>query len=74
MDFTPQNTEQVKLFENSNPKHKALMQAVDKINLSIGKAKIKLACQDLQKTWKMKQEKLSPCYTTRLSDIIEIKC
>ena len=74
MDFSPENAEQIKLFENPNPKHKALMQAVDKINLSIGKAKIKLACQDLKKTWKMKQERLSPCYTTRLSDIIEIKC
>ncbi len=74
MDFTPENKEQVKLFDIPNPKHKALMTAVDKINLSIGKAKIKLACQDLKKTWKMKQEKLSPCYTTRLSDVIEIKC
>ncbi len=74
MEFTPENIAQVKLFENPNPKHKALMQAVDKINLSIGKAKIKLACQDLQKTWKMKQEKLSPCYTTRLADVIEINC
>lgn len=74
MEFTPQDTEQVKLFENSNPKHKALMQAVDIINQRIGKAKIKLACQDLQKTWKMRQEKLSPCYTTRLSDVIQIKC
>jgi len=74
MNFSPENIEQVKLFENSNPKHKALMQTVDKINHVIGRTKIKLACQDLTKTWKMKQEKLSPCYTTRLSDIVTIKC
>jgi DNA polymerase V len=33
-----------------------------------------LASQDLKKMWKMKQEKLSPRYTTQLSDIISVKC
>lgn len=74
MDFTPENSEQIMLFENSNPKHKILMNTIDKINNAIGRTKIKLASQDIKKTWKMKQEKLSPHYTTRISEVIKINC
>jgi DNA polymerase V len=48
------------------------MQCIDKINLIFGQQKIKLASQDLKKVWKMKQERLSPRYTTNLKDIITI--
>ncbi|MCX6321007.1 MAG: Y-family DNA polymerase [Bacteroidia bacterium] len=72
MDFSPENQKQLKIFENSNVKHVPLMQAIDKINASFGQQKIKLASQDLRKVWKMKQEKLSPRYTTNLNEIITI--
>lgn len=72
MDFSPENQKQLKIFENSNTKHVPLMQAIDKINASFGQQKIKLASQDLRKVWKMKQEKLSPRYTTNLNEIITI--
>ena len=70
MDFKPENEIQLNLFENSNPKHFPLMKAVDRINNLFGQQKIKLAGQDQKRVWKMKQERLSPRYTTRLSDII----
>ena len=69
----PDHNYQVNLFENSDPRHRNLMKAVDYLNQSIGSAKIKLACQDLNKTWKMNQTHLSPKYTTNLQDIIHIK-
>ena len=69
MDLTPENQHQLNLFLKENPKHKALMKVVDDLNQSIGQKKLKLACQDLGRTWKMKQEKLSP---TRLDEIITI--
>lgn len=72
MDITPENCKQISLFENSDARHKTLMQSIDKINKSNGKQIIKLGSQDMQKTWKMKQEKLSPCYTTRLSDVFKV--
>jgi len=72
MDFSPKNIKQLKLFENCNPKHVPLMQAIDKINASFGQQKIKLASQDLKRVWKMKQERLSPRYTTKLDEIITI--
>jgi len=73
MGITPANQQQMSLFENSNPKHKLLMEAVDRLNRTIGQQKIKLGGQDLKRTWKMRQERLSPKYTTRLSDIIQVK-
>jgi DNA polymerase V len=72
MDFCSENEVQQTLFEQSNPKHKKLMQVVDKINHKIGQQKIKLAIQDKDRVWKMKQEKLSPRYTTKLKEIITI--
>jgi DNA polymerase V len=74
MDFTPERSHQLNLFENSNPKHKALMQTIDRLNNSIGQQKVKLASQDLDRTWKMKQEKLSPRYTTQMNEIITLDC
>ena len=72
MDFTPENERQLKLFDDSNVKHIPLMKAMDKLNARYGQQKIKLASQDLRRVWKMKQEKLSPRYTTNLNDIITI--
>ena len=73
MDFTPQDKTQLRLFDNSNEQHVPLMMAMDKINTMYGQQKIRLAAQDIKRVWKMKQEKLSPRYTTNLNDIITIK-
>jgi len=73
MGITPVSQQQMSLFENTNPKHQPLMQVIDRFNQTIGQQKIKLGGQDLKRTWKMRQEKLSPRYTTRLSDIIQVK-
>jgi DNA polymerase V len=71
-DFTDEDKMQLNLFENSDERHQSLMKSIDKINAAYGQQKIKLATQDIKKVWKMKQEKLSPNYTTKLSDIITI--
>lgn len=72
MDITPEDTNQISMFENTNLKHKVLMSVMDNLNNAIGQKKVKLASQALDRTWKMKQERLSPRYTTRLSEIIII--
>ena len=69
----PDNTRQLTLFDTVNPKHIALMQAMDKLNNKYHDKKIKLASQSLKRTWKMRQERLSPNYTTNWNDIIVIK-
>lgn len=73
MGLTPNNETQLSLFSTSNPKHQPLMSVVDKLNKSFGRNKIKFGNQSLDRQWKMKQEKLSKSYTTRISEIITIK-
>ncbi len=72
MGITPENTKQFTLFTQENPKHLPLMKAIDSLNKSIGQTKVKFGSQDIGRTWKMKQERLSPRYTTNLSEIIHI--
>jgi DNA polymerase V len=71
-DFTADSCLQKTLFENRDERHIPLMQAVDKLNMLFGQQKIRLASQDAKRVWKMKQQKLSPRYTTNLNDIITI--
>ena len=73
MHLTPADAVQKVLFENRNERHVSLMQTIDQMNSRFGDHKIRLAAQDQKRVWKMKQERLSPRYTTRLSDIITIK-
>ena len=39
----------------------------------MGKDTIKIATQGFDSSWKMKQEQLSPSYTTRIEDILTVK-
>ncbi|MDG5490485.1 Y-family DNA polymerase [Psychroserpens sp. SPM9] len=64
---------QLHLFDAENPKHQPLMQSIDTLNRKYKSHKIKLANQDLKRTWKMRQERLSPRYTTNINDIIVVK-
>ncbi|MGL2962867.1 Y-family DNA polymerase [Flavobacterium sp. RSB2_4_14] len=70
----PENQKQFQLFEEENPKHLKLMQVIDDHFKKTGERKIRLGNQDLQKTWKMKQNHLSPRYTTNFKHLLEIKC
>lgn len=49
------------------------MKVIDRINYKYGSRQIKLANQDLDRMWKMKQKNLSPKFTTVLEDIIKVK-
>ncbi|WP_347923525.1 Y-family DNA polymerase [Pontimicrobium sp. SW4] len=71
--LVPTYNHQLNMFEYENPKHKPLMIAIDGINKKYKDYKIKLGNQDLERTWKMRQERLSPRYTTDIKEIITIK-
>jgi DNA polymerase V len=49
------------------------MTSLDLINKKMGKDKVRLAVQGHQKRWRLKQERLSPCYSTRITDALVIK-
>jgi len=70
--LVPINGKQLDLFQREQPKHDALMAVMDKMNKKYGNG-LKIANQDLERTWKMKQEHLSKRYTTVLGDIITVK-
>lgn len=69
--FTPEDTPQLGLFGNKDQRQIPLMKAVDRLNLIYGK-KVRLASQDMGKVWKMRQEKLSPRYSTSLDEVISV--
>nr|WP_315200144.1 Y-family DNA polymerase [uncultured Flavobacterium sp.] len=73
-ELIDENKKQLQLFEEENPKHLALMKVIDKLNHKIGDTKVKLASQNLSLTWNMNQNHLSPKYTTKFKDILEIQC
>ena len=73
-ELIDENKKQLQLFEEENPKHLALMKAMDNLNHKIGDTKVKLASQNLKLTWNMNQKHLSPKYTTNYKDILEIQC
>lgn len=70
----PENQKQFHLFEEENPKHLKLMKVIDEYHKKTGERKIRLGNQDLQHTWKMRQDHLSPKYTTNFNEILKIKC
>lgn len=74
MDLAPANQVQSGLFDQTDrPKDQRLMTAVDAINRSWGgKELVKFGRQSGNHRWKLRQEKLSPCYTTRLQDVLTI--
>jgi DNA polymerase V len=68
----PEDSKQFHLFEDENPKHINLMKTIDSLNKKMGDKKIKLASQNLNLTWDMNQNYLSPKYTTNFKQILEI--
>ena len=72
MGLTPDTQNQLGLFYNEDPRHKVLMQTIDRLNKNCFD-QVKLGAQDLSKVWKMQQNHLSKRYTTRLNELIEVK-
>ena len=72
-EIVPDYTRQLSLFDNRDVnKQKKLMDVMDKLNTQMGRDKVRLAVQGFDRKWRLKQERLSPCYTTRLADILTV--
>nr|WP_298001451.1 Y-family DNA polymerase [uncultured Flavobacterium sp.] len=71
--IAPEHEKQFNLFKDEPEKHREIMRTIDKLNSKYGTQKLKLASQALDKTWKMRQEHLSPSYTTKWNEILEIR-
>ena len=51
----------------------AIMNTMDRINGRYGSSVVRLASEGIEKSWRMKREKVSPCYTTNFDDLVEVK-
>ena len=51
----------------------SIMNTLDRINERYGSSTIRLASEGVDKSWSMRRESVSPCYTTRFEDLVEAK-
>jgi DNA polymerase V len=71
-DLLPTNIIQTTLFDVKDERHNTIMKVMDTLNNTYGQQKLRLASQGTGMVWKMKQERLSPRYTTHIDEIITI--
>lgn len=73
--INPESHVQLDLFSVRNiERESSLMKALDDINSRYGRNTLRIGAQGYGSCWMLKQESLSPCYTTSLKDIIVAKC
>lgn len=74
-DFYSQGVAQLNLFDDNAPRKNSekLMEVLDHLNAKNGKGALYFAGQGIQTAWQMKREMLSPRYTTRYSDLLEVR-
>lgn len=74
LDIISEGAVQGYLWDNvDRAKHKRLMEIIDSTNNRYGTNSLKLAVLGDGEQWKIKQRRLSPCYTTRIKDFPKVK-
>ena len=74
MDICSQDVIQGNIWDKvDRKKHSRLMEVLDRTNDRYGRNALKLAVQGDGEQWKIKQERLSPSYTTKISDFPIVK-
>ena len=69
MDICPEDAIQGNIFDTiDREKHKNLMTVLDRVNNLYGRNTLKFAVMGDGSKWKIKQERLTPCYSTRMLD------
>ena len=73
--IVPEENIQLNLFDKvkNTIERKELMKAMDLINKTMGRDKVRLLSQGFNYKWGLKQEKISSCYTTRWSELLVVK-
>ncbi|MBF9252501.1 Y-family DNA polymerase [Pontibacter sp. 172403-2] len=74
LDLVPSSSLQLSLLDTvDREKHAMLMQTLDGLRERFGHSAVGYAAQGTEQRWKLRQERLSPCYTTRLSDLLRVR-
>lgn len=73
-DFYSQGVAQLNLFDDNTPRQNSerLMEVLDHLNAKNGRGSLYFAGQGIQAGWQMKRDMLSPRYTTRFSDLLQV--
>lgn len=72
--IVPRDQVQLNLFDSRDrEKADTLMHTLDKINGNMGRDVLKLSSSGINNKWKIGKERLSPCYTTRWTDILKVR-
>lgn len=74
-DFYSQGVAQLNLFDDNAPRKNSekLMEVLDHLNAKGGRGTLYFAGQGIQTAWQMKREMLSPRYTTRYRDLLQVR-
>lgn len=74
IELTPAAHRQAGLFEAPEllERRERLNAVMDRINQNFGKEAVRLAASGRTRSWSMKREQLSPRYTTRWSDLMQV--
>ncbi len=71
--LVPENQVQGNLFDQADhDKQKRLMDVVDRINSELGRDFVRTLSQGFERKWRLRQEKLSPRFTTRWDEVMNI--
>lgn len=74
LDLVSRDHAQFDLFQCHQPERSdQLMQALDQVNSKYGRGTLHLCAEGIHKKWAMRQNFKSPAYTTRWSDIPQVK-
>ena len=61
------------LLDYDKPRTDSLMRSLDEINYRYGSATLRLAAEGIGRSWHMRREKISPCYTTSFDQLMIVK-
>ncbi len=73
-DLVPENSVQFNLFKDADTERKKkLMEKLDNINFSMRNDAVKFASSGILRNWRMRQDFISPKYTSRWEELKEVK-
>ena len=74
LDLVPEEFIQIGIFDTKDRrKDKKIMEVYDDVNARFGKDLVRYAVQGYKRKWKLRQQRLSPCYTTDIKQVLTIK-
>jgi DNA polymerase V len=73
--IVPEANVQTSLFDVvDRERQEKILRSMDRLNALYGRDTIRVAAQGFERKWKLRQERRSPCFTTRMEDLIVVNC